>query len=63
MLLVKEYRVPPVKPRPWQDLAPDLLGPMPTGEHLVLLVDYFSRWMDIDVVHSTNSDRIIRCLE
>ena len=65
---MKEYRGPPVKPTklpdmPWQDLALDLLGPMPTGEHLVVLVDYFSRWMEVDVVHSTNSDRIIKCLD
>ena len=67
-VVVKEYRAPPVKPtklpdRPWQDLALDLLGPMPTGEHLVVLVDCFSRWMEVDVVHSTNSDRIIKCLD
>ena len=63
-----EYRAPPVKPtklpdRPWQDLALDLLGPIPTGEYLVVLVDYFSRWVEVDVVHSTNSDRIIKCLD
>ena len=67
-VVVKEYRAPPVKPtklpdRPWQDLSLDLLGPMPTGEHLVVLVDYFSRWMEVDVTHSTNSDRIIKCLD
>ena len=66
--VVKEYRAPTVKPTklpdsPWQDLALDLLGPMPTGEYLVVLVDYFSRWMEVDVVHSTNSDRIIKCLD
>ena len=67
-VVVKEYRAPPVKPtklpdRPWQDLALDLLGPMPTGEHLVVLVDNFSRWMEVDVVHFTNSNRIIKCLD
>ena len=66
--VVKEYRAPTVKPTklpdsPWQDLALDLLGPMPTGEYLFVLVDYFSRWMEVDVVHSTNSDRIIKCLD
>ena len=47
-LVTKETITPPVKitkmpERPWQDLALDLLGPMPTGEHLLVLVDYFSR--------------------
>ena len=47
-LVTKETIIPPVKTtrlpeRPWQDLALDLLGPLPTGEHLLVLVDYFSR--------------------
>ena len=28
--------------RPWQDLAAGLLGPLPTGEYLLVVVDYFS---------------------
>jgi hypothetical protein len=43
--------------RPWQDLALDLLGPVPTGEHLIVLVDYYSRWIEVDVVRSTNSEK------
>ena len=45
--VTKKTITPPVKTtripeRPWQDLALDLLGPMPTGECLLVLVDYFS---------------------
>ena len=47
-LVTKETIIPPVKTtrlpeNPWQDLALDLLRPLPTGEHLLVLVDYFSR--------------------
>ena len=49
--------------RPWQDLALDLLGPMPTGEHLLVLVDYFSRWVEVDIIKSTTSETIINCLD
>jgi hypothetical protein len=49
--------------RPWQDLALDLLGPMPTGEHLIVLVDYYIRWIEVDVVRSTNSEKIFKCLD
>ena len=42
-----------------QDLALDFLGPLPTGEHLLILVDYFSRWVDVDVIYSTTSEVII----
>jgi len=46
-LVMKENITPPVKTtkmpeRPWQNLALDLLGPMPTAEYLLVLVDYFS---------------------
>lgn len=41
-LVTKENITPPVKTtkmpeRPWQDVALDLLGPMPTGEYLLVL--------------------------
>ena len=67
-LVTKETITPPVKitripERPWQDLALDLLGPMPTGEHLLVLVDYFSRWVEVDIIKSTTSETIINCLD
>ena len=66
-LVTKETIIPPVKTtqlpdRPWQDLALDLLGPLPTGEHLLVLVDYFNRWVEVDVIYSTTSEVIIKCL-
>ena len=39
-LPVKTTRIPE---RLWQDLALELLGPMPTGVYLLVLVDYFSQ--------------------
>ena len=67
-LVTKETITPPVKTtrmpeRPWQDVALDLLGPMPTGEYLLVLVDYFSRWVEVDVIKSTTSAVIIKCLD
>ena len=66
-LVTKEMITPPVKitrmpERPWQDLALDLLVPMPTEEYLLVLVDYFSRWVEVDVIKSTTSEMIIKCL-
>ena len=44
-LVTKETVPPPVKTtrmpkRPWQDLALDLLGPMPTGESLLVFAGH-----------------------
>ena len=60
--------IPPVKTttmptKPWRDLAVDLMGPLPTGESLLVTVDYYSRWIEVDVVRNTTSSAIIRCLE
>ena len=48
--------------KPWRDLALDLMGRLPTGESLLVTVDYFSRWIEVDVVRNTASSAIIRCL-
>ena len=47
--------------RPWQDLALDFPGPMPT-EHRIVLIDYYSRWKEVDIVHTTTSEKVIKCL-
>ena len=41
----------------------DLLGPLPGGEYLLVTVVYFSRWMEVDVIRSTTSATIIKCLD
>jgi len=30
---------------PWEDCAADILGPLPKGESLLVVVDYFSRYL------------------
>ncbi|PFX18927.1 Transposon Ty3-G Gag-Pol polyprotein [Stylophora pistillata] len=67
-LVTKKTFTPPVKitrmpERPWHDLRLDLLGPMPTGEYLLVIVDYFSRWVEVDIIKSTASETIIKCLD
>ena len=47
---------------PWQDVAVDLLGPLPTGETLLVIVDYYSRFYEVAVMHSTKVDKIIDVL-
>ena len=50
-------------PGAWQDLATDLLGPLPSGDHLLVVVDYFSRYVEVSVVKQTTSEIIIQHLE
>ena len=48
---------------PWRDLAVDLLGPLPTGESILVVVDYYSRYYEIDVLRSTVTSKVISSLE
>lgn len=35
---------------PWIDVAIDFLGPLPTGEYLLVIIDYFSRYKEVEVM-------------
>ena len=67
-MVSKHVPPPPIKStrlpeRAWQEIVVDLLGLLPTGEHLLVVVDYFSRWMEVDVLRSTTGAAIIKCLD
>ena len=49
-------------PQPWQDLAADLLEPLPTGEYLLVVVDYFSRFFEVAITKSVTAGKLINCL-
>ena len=48
---------------PWCDLAGGLLGPLPAGEYLLVVVDYYSRYFEVAILKSVTSRRIIDALE
>jgi len=47
----------------WQDLCLDLLGPMPTGEYLLVVIDYYSRYYEVEILMSFTASQIISRLE
>ena len=50
-------------PGKWQDLAIDLLGPMPTGESILVLVDYYTLYYEAEITQTTNTRRVIEILD
>ena len=48
---------------PWQDVAMDLLGPLPNGENILVVVDYYSRFVEFAIMKSTTSEKVIFELE
>ncbi|PFX23302.1 Uncharacterized protein K02A2.6 [Stylophora pistillata] len=47
----------------WQDLSLDLLVPMPTGEYLLVVIDNYSRYYEVEILMSVNASQIIARLE
>ena len=39
---------------PWEACAADILGPLPSGESLLAVVDYFSRHFEVVILRSTS---------
>ena len=48
---------------PWKTLSADFLGPLPTGELLLVVMDDFSRFPEVEIVNSTSSATIIPKLD
>ena len=48
---------------PWQDVACDLLGPLPSGHSLLVTVDYYSRYYEVSILQSTTTEKIIDHLD
>ena len=48
--------------RPWQDVAIDFLGALPSGENLLVVVDYCSRFFEVVIMHSATSRKMTEAL-
>lgn len=49
--------------RAWVDIAIDFLGPLPSGEFLLVVVDYYSRWMDVKIMRQITAEATVEKLE
>jgi len=63
-----DMRPEPMRPtelpsRPWEHISIDLCGPFPTGENLLVVVDYYSRWPEVGLLKSTNTQSVIKALD
>lgn len=47
---------------PWKHLAPDFLGPPPSGHNLLVVVDYYSRFFEIDIMIKITATETIKRL-
>ncbi|XP_058817849.1 uncharacterized protein K02A2.6-like [Topomyia yanbarensis] len=49
--------------KPWVDLAIDFLGPMPTSEYVLVVIDYYSRYMELEVMSRITACETVRRLK
>lgn len=45
---------------PWQHVAMDFLGPLPSGHTLLVVVDYYSRYKEVEIMKKSDSSETIR---
>lgn len=46
----------------WEHLACDLLGPLPSGDYLFVVVDYYSRFFELEFTKSTTAEKLVSIL-
>ena len=49
--------------RPSKAVAVDYMGPVPSGENILAVVDYYSRYYETDVVRTVTSQQTNKSLE
>lgn len=48
---------------PWEQIGIDFLGPMPSGEKLLVIIDYFSRFALVAIMRDTSAKKVIEELQ
>ena len=50
-------------PGPWIDVGVDLLGPLPSGHSILVVVDYYSRYYEYSILQSTTTEKVLDSLD
>jgi hypothetical protein len=53
----------PFPTEPWSELAIDFAGPFPTGDYLMVCIDEYSRFPEVEIVSSTSARCVLPKLE
>lgn len=48
--------------KPWVDIAIDFLGPMPSGVYLLVVIDYYSRYKEVEVMNKITAKETVNRL-
>ncbi|KAK3754982.1 hypothetical protein QZH41_004427 [Actinostola sp. cb2023] len=56
-------KMSPLPQGPWQELSIDFCGPFPNGDYLLVVVDDFSRFPEVEILRSTSAKAVIPHLD
>lgn len=48
--------------QPWKHVAIDYLGPLPSGHNLLVIVDYYSRFIEVEIMKKITTEETIKRL-
>ncbi|XP_055524178.1 uncharacterized protein K02A2.6-like [Wyeomyia smithii] len=49
--------------KPWIDIAIDFLGPMPCASYLLVVIDYYSRYKKVEIMHKITAKETVSRLD
>ena len=53
----------PLPHGPWQELSMDFCGPFPNGDYLLVVVDDYSRYPEVEILRSTSAKAVVPHLD
>jgi transposase InsO family protein len=53
----------PLSKGPWVDVSADICGPFPAGEYVLVALDAYSRYPEVEIVSTINTAAITLALE
>jgi len=48
---------------PWLTIHADFFGPLPSNDYLLVVIDRYSRYPEVEVIHSTKASAVIPKLD
>ena len=53
----------PMPNRPWDEVKIDFYGPLPTGQYILVVIDCYSRFPEIEILTTTSAQKVIPKLD
>ncbi|KAI7789539.1 hypothetical protein IRJ41_010502 [Triplophysa rosa] len=62
-LSVEPLKMSPLPEAPWHNVSADFYGPLPSGEYLLVIVDDYTRYPVIKILHSISATTVIPAID